>query len=163
MRRLTKFSYSDKLKFEWAQSTGQGWETCGLTSIEQADPDLRKAYDRFKFIVRYVMDIKGDLMEAIKNIAITSITISLDKHTDEREVKIRAEYYSNTAHNSIKIITPKLNEFLFDGPINGETFSRLINDLEGECFKYIDGCRAQQVLQFETAAELAEEARTGAE
>lgn len=163
MRRLTKFSYSDKLKFEWAQSTGQGWETCGLTSIEQADPDLRKAYDRFKFVVRHVADMKGDLMEAIKNIAITSITISRDKHTDEREVKIRAEYYSETAHNSIKIITPKLHEFLFDGPINGEPFTMLIDDLEMECFKYIDGCRAQQVLQFETAAELAEEARTGAE
>ena len=108
MRRLTKFSYSDKLKFEWAQSTGQGWETCGLTSIEQADPDLRKAYDRFKFVVRHVADMKGDLMEAIKNIAITSITISRDKHTDEREVKIRAEYYSEPAPNSIKIITPKL-------------------------------------------------------
>lgn len=163
MRRLTKFSYSDKLKFEWAQSTGQGWETCGLTSIEQADPDLRKAYDRFKFVVRHVADMKGDLMEAIKNIAITSITISRDKHTDEREVKIRAEYYSETAHNSIKIITPKLHEFLFDGPINGEPFTMLIDDLEMECFKYIDGCRAQQVLQFETAAELAEEARTEAE
>ena len=155
MRRLTKFSYSDKLKFEWAQSTGQGWETCGLTSIEQADPDLRKAYDRFKFVVRHVADMKGDLMEAIKNIAITSITISRDKHTDEREVKIRAEYYSETAHNSIKIITPKLHEFLFDGPINGEPFTMLIDDLEMECFKYIDGCRAQQVLQFEMAAELA--------
>ena len=163
MRRLTKFSYSNKLKFEWEQSTGQGWETCGLTSIEQADPDLRKAYDRFKFVVRHVADMKGDLMEAIKNIAITSITISRDKHTDEREVKIRAEYYSETAHNSIKIITPKLHEFLFDGPINGEPFTMLIDDLEMECFKYIDGCRAQQVLQFETAAELAEEARTGAE
>lgn len=163
MRRLTKFSYSDKLKFEWAQSTGQGWETCGLTSIEQADPDLRKAYDRFKFVVRHVADMKGDLMEAIKNIAITSITISRDKHTDERDVKIRAEYYSETAHNSIKIITPKLHEFLFDGPINGEPFTMLIDDLEMECFKYIDGCRAQQVLQFETAAELAEEARTEAE
>lgn len=37
------------------------------------------------------------------------------------------------------------------------------NKLKMECFKYIDGCRAQQVLQFETAAELAEEARTEAE
>ena len=102
-------------------------------------------------------------MEAIQNIAITSISISRDKHTDEREVKIRAEYYSKTAYNSIKIINTKLNEFLFEDPINGEPFSRLIDDLEGECFKYIDGCRAQQVLQFETAAELAEEARTEAE
>ena len=162
MRRLTKFTYSNKLKFEWEQLTGTGWEICALTSIEQADPDLRKAYDRFKFVVRYVADIKGDLMEAIQNIAITSITISRDKN-GEREIKIRAEYYSKTAHNSIKIITPKLHEFLFNGPINGEPFSKLLDDLEGECFKYIDGCRAQQVLQFETAAELAEEARTEAE
>lgn len=163
MRRLTKFTYSNKLKFEWEQLTGTGWEICALTSIEQADPDLRKAYDRFKFVVRYVADIKGDLMEAIQNIAITSISISRDKHTDEREVKIRAEYYSKTAYNSIKIITPKLHEFLFDAPINGEPFSRLIDDLEGECFKYIDGCRAQQVLHFEEATEMAEEARTEAE
>ena len=163
MRRLTKFTYSNKLKFEWEQLTGTGWEICALTSIEQADPDLKKAYDRFKFVVRYIADIKGDLIEAIENIAITSISISRDKHTDEREVKIRAEYYSKIAHNSIKLITPKLHECLFDAPINGEPFSRLIDDLEGECFKYIDGCRAQQVLQFETAAELAEEARTEAE
>ena len=163
MRRLTKFSYSNKLKFEWEQSTGQGWETCGLASIEQADPDLQKAYDRFKFVVKHIADIKDDLLKAIETIAIKSITISRDKHTDEREVKIRAEYYSKTAHNSITIITPKLNELLFDGPINGEPFPRLIDDLEGECFKYIDGCRAQQVLQFEMAAELAEEARTEAE
>lgn len=163
MRRLTKFTYSNKLKFEWEQLTGTGWEICALTSIEQADPDLRKAYDRFKFVVRYIADIKGDLMEAIQNIAITSISISRDKHTDERALKIRAEYYSQTAHNSIKLITPKLHEFLFDAPINGEPFSRLIDDLERECFKYIDGCRAQQVLQFEMAAELAEAERTETE
>lgn len=61
------------------------------------------------------------------------------------------------------MITPKLNEYLFETPINGDNFSRLIDDLEQECFKYIDGCRAQQVLNFEEAAELAEEARTEAE
>ena len=163
MRRLTKFSFSDKLKFEWAQLTGQGWEICGLTSIEAPDPDLRRAYDRFKFVVRYAADLKGDMMEVIQAIAITSISISRDKHTEDRLVKIRAEYYSRTARDSINLITPKLNEYLFETPINGDNFSRLIDDLEQECFKYIDGCRAQQVLNFEEAAELAEEARTEAE
>ena len=47
--------------------------------------------------------------------------------------------------------------------INGITFSRLLDDLERECFKYIDGCRAQQVLNFEEATKMAEEAKERAE
>lgn len=160
MRRLTKFSFSDKLQFEWAQMTGKGWEIHTLTSIEPPDPDLRRAYDRFKFVVRYVADLKFDLMEIKQIIAITSIIISTDKHTDERLVKIRADYYSKTAYDNIKITTPRLNENLFNTLINGENFPRIIDDLECECFKYIDGCRAQQVLNFESAAELVENERT---
>lgn len=129
MRRLTKFSFSDKLKFEWAQLTGQGREICGLTSIEAPDPDLQRAYDRFKFVVRYAADLKGDLMKVIQAIAITSISISYDKHTEERLVKICAKYYSRTTRDSIKLITPKINEYLFDTPINGDDLSRIIDNL----------------------------------
>lgn len=160
MRLLTKFSLSKKLKFEWAQETDSGWEARTLTSIEPPDPDLIKAYNRLKFLVQYVAGFRGNVSEVVNNLYITEVRIQHEKRTSERNMQIKAGYYVSSAGDEIKIILPPINPDIIPTLINGTDCACILDDLERECFKYVDGCRAQQVLNFEKAAEMAEEKRT---
>lgn len=161
-RILTYCSIGDKYKFKWQQKqAGKFWENRSLVSVELPDPDLEKAYERFAFAVQAIFGFRGTASEVVPNINITDISMErTDKFgVDMRLVKINASIYLISLGNIAKISTPKVYENFCDALIEGMTFSQVLNELEKECFKYIDGCRAQLVLEFEKATQMAEEAK----
>ena len=165
-RILTYCSIGDDYKFKWQQKQdGKLWENRALVSVELPDPDLKKAYERFAFAVQAIFGFRGTALEVVPNIHITAISMERkDKFgVDMRLVKMNASIYLSSICAEAKISTPKVYEDFSDVLITGITFSRLLDDLERECFKYIDGCRAQQVLNFEEATKMAEEAKERAE
>ena len=161
-RILTYCSIGDGYKFKWQQKQGgKLWENRALVSVELPDPDLKEAYERFAFAVQAIFGFRGTVSEVVPNINITAISMERkDKFgVDMRMVKINASVYLSDIYAEAKISTPKVYEDFSNVMINGTTFSRMLDDLERECFKYIDGCRAQQVLNFEEATKMAEEAK----
>lgn len=165
-RILTYCSIEDKYKFKWQQKQdGKLWEDRSLVSVELPDPDMKKAYERLAFAVQAIFGFRGTALEVVSNIHIRNISIEYKEKfgVDMRLVKMNASIYLSSICAEAKISTPKVYEDFCDTLINGVTFSRILDDLELECFKYIDGCRAQQVLNFEEATKMAEEAKERAE
>lgn len=162
-RKLTYCSLSDKKKeFKWLEKNGHAWESRSLKAIELADPALGEAYRRFASVVQGVCWFRGEVEKIISNIVISSVSI---KHYDDdapRSIGIKGE---RCIYNmgDIHVYLPRIFENGTDNYFAGKKLPQLIDELEAECFKYIDGCRAQQVLELEKAADMAEKAKEGTE
>lgn len=160
-RILTYCSIGDNYKFKWLQKGENLWENMALSSVELPDPDLKKSYERLAYALQYIFGFRGTPADVVPKIRVSSVTIEHKEKIgiDIRLVKINGSIYLSSIYETAKITTPKIYEDFCNALIDGAPFSRLLDDLERECFKYIDGCRAQQVLNFEKAAEMADEAK----
>ena len=162
-RKLAYCSLSDKRKeFKWLEKNGSAWEMRSLKAIELADPALDAAYRRFASVVQVVCWFRGEAQNIINNIVISSVSI---KHYDDdapRSIAVKGE---RCIYNMgyIRIYLPRIFENSTENYFAGKKLPQLIDELEAECFKYIDGCRAQQVLELEKAADMAEKAKEEAE
>lgn len=162
-RKLTYCSLSDKKKeFKWLEKNGHAWENRSLKAIELADPALDAAYRRFASVVQGVCWFRGEAQNIINDIVVGSVSI---KHYDDdapRSIGIKSK---RCIYNmgDIHVYLPRIFENGTDNYFAEKKLPQLIDELEAECFKYIDGCRAQQVLELEKAADMAEKAKEGTE
>ena len=162
-RKLAYCSLSDKKKeFKWLEKNGNAWEMRSLKAAELADPALGEAYRRFASVVQGVCWFRGEAQNIINDIVVGSVSI---KHYDDdapRSIAIKA---GRCMYNmgDIRIYLPRIFENSSDNYFAERKLPQLIDELEAECFKYIDGCRAQQSLEFAKADDMAEKAREGTE
>lgn len=162
-RKLAYCSLSDKKKeFKWWEKNGHAWEMRSLKAVELADPALDEAYRRFASVIQGICWFRGEAQDIIDNIVIGSVAITYYDDDAPRSITIKGERYINSI-GYVRICLPKIFENSSDNYFAERKLPQLIDELESECFKYIDGCRAQQSLEFEKAANEAEKAKEGTE
>lgn len=160
-RELTRCALGNNKKFTWAQARDGHWEERTLHSTEQHAGELQEAYTRLAYVVQYVCGFRDNARAVAERTEITSVSIEYTDAAGEviRFITIKANVYMPLIGARVKVTLPRLNELFTDTFIAGMTFGKILNELEKECFKYIDGYRAQTQLQFERAEEMAEAAK----
>lgn len=162
-RKLTYCSLSDKKKeFKWLEKNGHAWESRSLKAIELADPALDEAYRRFASVIQDVCWFRGAAQVIINNTIIRSVYIKHYGDDAPRSIAVKGERCTYNM-GDIHVYLPRIFENSTDNYFAGKKLPQLIDELEAECFKYIDGCRAQQSLEFAKADDMAEKAREGTE
>lgn len=162
-RKLVYCSLSNKQKeFKWQEKNGHAWEMRSLKAVELADPALDEAYRRFASVIQGICWFRGEAQDIINNIIISSVSIKHYGDDVPRSIGIKSE---RCIYNmgDIRIYLPRIFEDSSDNYFAERKLPQLIDELEAECFKYIDGCRAQQVLELEKVTDMAEKAREGTE
>jgi len=165
MRRLISFSLGDSLKFLWEQKTDAGVEKLSLTSSEPPAPELIEKYNSLILIIASMLNIPGtiqDMKEREGGCNILKVTFRYEEMADgkvNRDVKLKVAMYMALSAGKATILTPFVADtakhagYLPDGSL-----ARMLNDLEDECWKYIDGWRAQTHLDFEMVEKERDEA-----
>ena len=156
MRKLLYCSLGDTNQFKWAERNGNVWEDHSLKCVELGAPELEEAYQGFKMVLAEMFRFEG-LTDAITHrIELESISISYDDAWIDREMQIRCKYFIPVLVSQAKIVTPKIPEHIGEGYFEAGKFKLLLDTLQDECCRYIDGIRAQQVLCFNESATDAE-------
>ncbi len=156
MRKLLYCSLGDTNLFKWAEKNGNTWEERSMKCCEYGTPELEEAYAGFKKVLADMFRFEGLTDAVAHKIRIDSVTISYDDEWKNRDVQIKAKYLMPVVLDLAKITTPKIPEDIgkdYPGAIN---LKELLDALQDECCKYIDGTRAQQTLNFDESAKDAE-------
>lgn len=163
-RKLLYCSISDKAKvIKWAEEGAFAWENRSLKAAELADPALGKAYHKFAYVIQGLCWFRGEAKDIADNTVINSVAI---KHEEDDEIilSIKGTRYIPESGCMAKIhLSDIFIGRYFEMYFAERKLDQLVHELEQECFKYIDGCRAQQSLNFWEATEQAEEAKERAE
>ena len=162
-RQLLYCSISDKAKvIKWAEEGAFAWENRSLKATELADPALGEAYHRFTYVIQGLCWFRGEAKAIADNMVINAVAIKHEEN--EIVINVKGERYVPESKCIVKIHLPAIFVSSYSEMYFAEKkLDQLVNELEQECFKYIDGCRAQQSLNFEEATEQAEEAKERAE
>ncbi len=156
MRKLLYCSLGDTNQFKWAERNGNVWEDHSLKCVELGAPELEEAYDGFKMVLLDMFRFEG-LTDAITHrIELESISISYDDAWIDREVQIRCKYFVPELMKQAKIVAPKIPEHIEGKYFETGRLKKLLDALQDECCRYIDGTRAQQTLNFDESASVAE-------
>lgn len=160
MRYLLKCSIGKKITMEWLQNS-ETKEKMKLVSMELPAPELSKAYGKFAYVLHYICggaghnDISSTVIEAVTE------TYIIGGEVMTRGVEIKASQIGRGGVE-IQIRTSEILESqCIDCLPDGRGLGAILDEFEAECFKYIDGCRAQQSLEFDKATEMAEKKRSG--
>lgn len=157
MRRLISFSYGDKLQFKWEELTDAGIDTYQLTGKEPPAPELQEMYNRFVLLFHSILPTPSDLETVSRLLSIGKIQLKYEDNGAggfNRFVSMTTSLYVGAASSRASITLPFIIEAYDDGSLLPEgKLTNLINDLEIECWKYIDGNRAQMHFDFEAAEE----------
>lgn len=152
MRRLISFSFGDKLKFKWEETAEVGVDTYQLIGKEAPAPELKIAYDRLILLFQSVF-VFADTMESIA--AATTIKKVELAYSDNatggynRAVKIWADYYISGVSDTAVMVTPFVDDGKSSMYLPKGDLKKLLDILEDECWRYVEGWRAQTQLQFE--------------
>lgn len=162
-RKLLYCSISNKAKvIKWAEEGAFAWENRSLKATELADPALGEAYHKFTYVLQGLCWFRGDVKDITDNMAITAVAIEYKEN--EIIISIKGVRYIPKSGCMVRIHLPDISVSSYPEMYFAEKkLARLVKELEQECFKYIDGCRAQQSLNFAEATEQAEEAKERAE
>ena len=162
-RKLLYCSISDKAKvIKWAEEGAFAWENRSLKATELADPAPGEVYHRFTYVIQGLCWFRGEAKAIADNMVINAVAIKHEEN--EIVINVKGERYVPESKCIVKIHLPAIFVSSYSEMYFAEKkLDQLVNELEQECFKYIDGCRAQQSLNFEEATEQAEEAKERAE
>ena len=162
-RKLLYCSISDKAKvIKWAEEGAFVWENRSLKATELADPALGEAYHRFTYVIQGLCWFRGETRAITDNMVINAVNIKYEPN--EIVLSVKGARYVPESKCIVKIHLPEI--LVGDYPdmyFAERKLDQLVQELEQECFEYIDGCRAQQSLNFGEATEQAEEAKERAE
>ena len=160
MRRLLSFSDSGKiLNFKWEELTDTGTNVYTMVGKELPAPELRDARNALILLFQSVFNQPGELETVNKKVAVNKVNIKYEKTADpkvfNRLIRISSLMLIDLSIGGkavmkspfIKDTATKLG-YLPEGKL-----ASLIDRLEGECFQYIDGSRAQMRLNFEEKAD----------
>lgn len=163
-RKLLYCSISDKAKvIKWAEEGAFAWENRSLKAAELADPALGEAYHKFAYIIQGLCWFRGIAKDIVDNTVINSVAIKYEED-DEMILSIKGARYVPESGCVVKIqLSDIFISRYYEMYFAEKKLYQLVQELEQECFKYIDGCRAQQSLNFGEATEQAEEAKERAE
>lgn len=158
-RKLLYCSISDKAKIiKWAEEGAFAWENRSLKAGELADPALGEIYHKFTYVIQGLCWFRGEVKDITDNMVINAVAIKYEE--DEIFLSIKGARYIPESWCIAKIQLQDISVNRYSEMYFAEKkLYQLVHELEQECFKYIDGCRAQQSLNFEKAVELAEEAK----
>lgn len=163
MRRLISFSYGDKLQFKWEEWTDTGIDKYQLTGKEPPAPELQEMYNRFVLLFHSLFPSSEPLSTVSRLVNIGKIQLKYEDNGEggfNRFVSMTTRLFISAASESASVTLPFIFEAYDDGTLLPEgKLKDLINDLEVECWKYIDGNRAQMRLDFEAAEEAHKEAK----
>lgn len=161
MRRLLSFSFGDKLQFKWEEWTDTGIDTYQLTGKEPPAPELQEMYNRFVLLFQSLFPNNNSLERTSRLLNIGKIQLKYEDNGEggfNRFVSMSTRLFISAASESASVTLPFIFEAYDDGTLLPEgKLKDLINDLEVECWKYIDGNRAQMRLNFEAAEEAQKE------
>ena len=163
MRRLLSFSFGDKLRFKWEELTDTGIDAYQLTGTEPPAPELQEMYNRFVLLFHSILPSTNNLETVSRLLSIGKIQLKYEDNGAggfNRFVSMTTSLYVGAASSKAVIALPFIIEAYDDGQLLPEgKLTDLINDLEVECWKYIDGNRAQMRFDFEAAEEAHKEAK----
>ena len=163
MRRLLSFSFGDKLQFKWEDWTDTGIDTYQLTGKEPPAPELIDMYNRFVLLFHSLFPTTNSLETVSRLLSIGKIQLKYEDNGEggfNRFVSMTTSLYVSASNSKASITLPFIFEAYDDGMLLPEgKLKDLINDLEAECWKYIDGNRAQMHLAFVEAEEEHKEAK----
>lgn len=152
MRYLLKCSIGKKITMEWLQNS-ETEEKMKLVSLELPAPELSMAYGKFAYVLHYICGWHNDTSSTVIDSITETYITGVDKML--RGVEIKASHIARGGIE-IKIRTSEILESqCIDCLPDGRGLSAILDEFEAECFKYIDGCRAQQSLEFDKATEMA--------
>lgn len=160
MRYLLKCSIGKKITMEWLQNS-ETKEKMKLVSMELPAPELSKAYGKFAYVLHYICGGHNDTSSTVIDSISETHIFGFEGDETLRGVEIKASQIARGGVE-IKIRTSEILEsWCIDCLPDGRGLGAILDEFEAECFKYIDGCRAQQSLEFDKATEMAEKKRSG--
>lgn len=165
MRRLISCSIGDKLQFIWEKKTDAGIEKMSLTCSEPPAPELIDKYNSLILIIASMLNLPGtvqDMKERKGGCSILKVSFQYEEMADGqvlRDVKLKVAMYMALAADKATISTPWIKDTSqHAGYLPEGSLVRMLDDLEQECWNYIDGNRAQTRLEFKEAEAIKEEA-----
>lgn len=141
--RKLKIMYSEKkgtsYRIDWSESSGDMdvWEHHVLESGDCPRPELKKAIENMAFFLVDLCEIEMPAEEIQDHVSITSIVIDEKK---ARMVSISGDVLLMNGY-SIKLNGPSCL-----CPVDGNALDKALDVLTQECFRYVDGNRAQMKL-----------------
>ena len=165
MRRLISCSIGDKLQFIWKKKTDAGIEKMSLTCSEPPAPELIDKYNSLILIIASLLNLPGtvqDMKERKGGCTILKVSYQYEEMSDGqmlRDVKLKAAMYMALSAEKATILTPWIKDTSkHAGYLPEGSLVRMLDDLEQQCWNYIDGNRAQTHLNFKEAEAIKEEA-----
>lgn len=166
MRRLLSFSDGGKIfNFKWEEITDTGTDVYTMVGKELPDPELREASMSLILLFQSIFNQPGKLEDISKKVAVEKVSLKYEETADpkvfNRLIRISSLMFIDLSIGGSAVMK---SPFIKDtatklGYLPEGKLAQLIDRLEHECFKYIDGSRAQMRLDFEAKADDEEDDR----
>lgn len=123
------------------------WEQHSLTATEYARPEFEDAMKRLAPIFVYMCQLAIDPKNIGRNVSIEEVSYAYPKKKPSY-LQVKGTAFLPNGRE-ITLASPAWDiPTIHDGITNGMDFFQLLSNLEEEAWKYVDGERAQQKLDF---------------
>lgn len=160
VRILEDFSYGSSLNFVWRDTKDVTTDKYRMTGTEPPAPELAEKLQKLTLLLQSVFNFSDGLMLTSKRSYIKKVCfkyIESKKGEKIRYVCIKADMLTPKAEGMANLVTPYVSDGFTSDILRKGELAEILDDLQKECFNYIDGFRAQGRLNFDEAEKQAEE------